>query len=148
MCFMHELEAAMNPALLHNGESVKLLSNVLKTNVSACTLIGREFYFSVAGHCARRLSQNIALSRDAEVLNLMSDKISEGTPHYGVVLQPSGDVDVAATDALRTRMSTSQASKSASTCHVSPRLLIILFYFCCTSRILSLDSRIHLCLSR
>lgn len=56
MCFMHELEAAMNPALLHNGESVKLLSNVLKTNVSACTLIGREFYFSVAGRCARRLS--------------------------------------------------------------------------------------------
>ncbi|KAF5339960.1 hypothetical protein D9757_014571 [Collybiopsis confluens] len=38
------IQASVNPALLHNPESVKLLSNVLKTNVSACTSIGGEAY--------------------------------------------------------------------------------------------------------
>ncbi|KIK56008.1 hypothetical protein GYMLUDRAFT_829578 [Collybiopsis luxurians FD-317 M1] len=38
------MQASVNPALLHNLESVKLLSNVLKTNVSAHTLISGEAY--------------------------------------------------------------------------------------------------------
>ncbi|KAJ3874543.1 Crm1-F1 [Lentinula edodes] len=35
---------ANTPPLLHNQESVKLLSNVIKTNVSACSSIGGEAY--------------------------------------------------------------------------------------------------------
>ncbi|KAE9406580.1 Crm1-F1 [Gymnopus androsaceus JB14] len=38
------MQASVNPMLLQNPESVKLLSNVLKTNVSACTSIGGEAY--------------------------------------------------------------------------------------------------------
>ncbi|KAF9072352.1 CRM1 C terminal-domain-containing protein [Rhodocollybia butyracea] len=38
------MQAATNPTLLHNPDSVKLLSNVLKTNVSACISIGGEAY--------------------------------------------------------------------------------------------------------
>lgn len=38
------MQASTNPALLQNSDSVRLLSNVLKTNVSACTSIGGEAY--------------------------------------------------------------------------------------------------------
>ncbi|GAW01678.1 hypothetical protein LENED_003286 [Lentinula edodes] len=38
--------SANTPPLLHNQESVKLLSNVIKTNISACSSIGGEAYTS------------------------------------------------------------------------------------------------------
>ena len=37
-------EAKTNPNVLDNNEKVKLLNNVLKTNVSACSSIGPFFF--------------------------------------------------------------------------------------------------------
>lgn len=37
-------EAAQNPTILENTETVKIIGNIMKTNVSACTSIGTYFY--------------------------------------------------------------------------------------------------------
>ncbi|KAF5376570.1 hypothetical protein D9757_008258 [Collybiopsis confluens] len=53
------------------------------------------------------------LMRDPEIVaKEVRRRLIKDTSRYGVVLQPSGDVDVASTEALRTRMSADQASKS------------------------------------
>lgn len=37
-------QAGQNPAILQDGETIKVIGNVMKTNVSACTSIGSYFY--------------------------------------------------------------------------------------------------------
>lgn len=46
MNFMHQ--AAQNVNILASPENVKLLGNVLKTNVSACSSIGAPFMVQIA----------------------------------------------------------------------------------------------------
>jgi exportin-1 len=37
-------QATQNPAILQDGDTIKVIGNVMKTNVSACTSIGSYFY--------------------------------------------------------------------------------------------------------
>lgn len=37
-------QATANPAILQDGDTIKVIGNVMKTNVSACTSIGSYFY--------------------------------------------------------------------------------------------------------
>lgn len=37
-------QATTNPAILQDAETIKVIGNVMKTNVSACTSIGSYFY--------------------------------------------------------------------------------------------------------
>ena len=41
-------QATRDPAILDNSETVRIIGNVMKTNVSACTSIGNYFYPQIA----------------------------------------------------------------------------------------------------
>ena len=40
--------ANQDPKFLHNAETVKIVGNIMKTNVAACTSIGPYFYPQIA----------------------------------------------------------------------------------------------------
>lgn len=65
-------EAKTNPNVLDNPEKVKLLNNVLKTNVSSCTSVG-PFFFPQLG---RIFMDMLGLYK--EVSNIINTEIATG----------------------------------------------------------------------
>ncbi|KAI9739393.1 MAG: Karyopherin transporter [Claussenomyces sp. TS43310] len=72
-------QATQNPAILQDGDTIKVIGNVMKTNVSACTSIGSYFYPQVGRiyldmlSMYRATSQMIseAVQRDGEIATKM-----------------------------------------------------------------------------
>ncbi|OBT83509.1 hypothetical protein VE02_06876 [Pseudogymnoascus sp. 03VT05] len=68
-------QATANPAILQDGDTIKVIGNVMKTNVSACTSIGSYFYPQIGKiyldmlSMYRATSQMIseAVARDGEI---------------------------------------------------------------------------------
>lgn len=63
------MEANRDPKFLDNPETVKVIGNVMKTNVSACTSIGSYFYPQVGRIYMDMLSMYRAVSQ------LISDNV-------------------------------------------------------------------------
>ncbi|KAI8818152.1 CRM1 C terminal-domain-containing protein [Fimicolochytrium jonesii] len=54
-------QARQNPTCLETPETVKLLSNIIKTNISACTSIGPSFYVQIARNYLDLLALYVAV---------------------------------------------------------------------------------------
>ena len=63
------MEANRDPKFLDNPETVKVIGNVMKTNVSACTSIGSYFYPQIGRIYMDMLSMYRAVSQ------LISDNV-------------------------------------------------------------------------
>lgn len=68
-------QAAIDPSVLDNTETVKIIGNVMKTNVSACTSIGSYFYPQIARIYMDMLSMYRAVSQ----------MVSEGVARDGAI---------------------------------------------------------------
>ena len=81
-------QAAQNMDVLGSTDNIKILSNVLKTNVSACTSIG-SFYLPQIG---RIFLDMLGLYK--AVSGIISETVArEGSRVSTIVLRPSADLD-------------------------------------------------------
>ncbi|KAI9090074.1 CRM1 C terminal-domain-containing protein [Phlyctochytrium arcticum] len=64
------IQARTNPEILNDADTVKLLSNIIKTNVYACTSVGSPFYVQVGRNFMDLLALYTAVS------GLISDQIA------------------------------------------------------------------------
>ncbi|KAH2079823.1 hypothetical protein KXV74_008770 [Aspergillus fumigatus] len=78
-------QANQDPSILQDGETIKIIGNIMKTNVAACSSIGTYFYSQIGRiyhdmlNMYRASSQliNDAVAHDADLLHqsLMEDKV-------------------------------------------------------------------------
>jgi exportin-1 len=76
--------ATTNPAILQDGDTIKVIGNVMKTNVSACTSIGSYFYPQIGRIYLDMLSMYRATSQ------MISEIVArEGRIHYRIFDVPA-----------------------------------------------------------
>lgn len=83
-------QATMNPSILQDAETIKVIGNIMKTNVSACTSIGSYFYPQIGRiyhdmlQMYRATSTLIseAVARDGTFVGARRGRLSRGLPKF------------------------------------------------------------------
>ena len=84
-------QASANPAILQDGETIKVIGNVMKTNVSACTSIGSYFYPQIGRIYLDMLSMYRATSQMISEAVALNGKYSIQVG-FSAVLTLTGDI--------------------------------------------------------
>ena len=80
-------QANANPAILQDAETIKVIGNIMKTNVAACTSIGSYFYTQIGRIYHDMLNMYRASSQ------LISDAVASGGEYFRIAAKPSTDIE-------------------------------------------------------
>ena len=73
-------QANSDPAILQDGDTIKVIGNIMKTNVAACSSIGSYFYSQIGRIYHDMLNMYRAAS------SLISDDVAKNGPYSFVLI--------------------------------------------------------------